>query len=253
MPSLLQLLPFIKRAAASSNPMVAGQAALMEQSMQAGEDEQVADPHLEGEHQHQLNTDGSPQQKDDLDQLFLKVMPEVKLDEQNKDVKTNEPLKEFGGAKIETNTPPETKLASAFIRDAAVTSLPSNTQDDIAKFSPTKKAVQVVQYGMVVKELLPKVDRHNFDVAEAHVKREFEGKDTKKLKAEFLEKSKTKFILILNDSVIDGHHFLAKAKQLNITSSLNVLDLTPIRFQEKKASVRQPNTLLNQLRRSWER
>jgi hypothetical protein len=253
MPSLLQLLPFIKRAAASSNPMVANQAALMEQDMQAGEDEQVVDSHLEGEHQHQLNADGSPQQKDELDQLFLKVMPEIKIDEQNKDVKTNEPLKEFGGVKIESDTPPETKLASAFIRDAVVSSLPSNAQDDIAKFSPTKKAVQVIQYGMVVKELLPKVDRHNFDVAEAHIKREFEGKDVKKLKAEFHEKSKTKFILILNDSVIDGHHFLAKAKQLNITSSLNVLDLTPIRFQEKKASARQPKTLLHQLRRSWER
>lgn len=233
--------------------MVADQASLMEHSMQAGEDEQVADPHLEGEHQHQLNSDGSPQQKDELDQLFLKVMPEVKIDEQNKDVKTQEPLKEFGGVKVETSAPPETKLASAFIRDAVVTSLPDHVQEDIGKFSPTKKSVTVIQYGMVVKELLPKVDRHNFDVAEAHVKREFEGKDLKKLKDEFHEKAKTKFILILNDGVIDGHHFLAKAKQLNITSSLNVLDLTPIRFQEKKAAVRQPKTLFHQLQKSWAR
>ncbi|NBQ69477.1 MAG: hypothetical protein EBU46_11895 [Nitrosomonadaceae bacterium] len=92
---------------------------------------------------------------------------------------------------------------------------------------------------MVVKELLPKVDRHNFDLAMAHIKKDWDGRDADKLKDEVYEQAKKKYILILNDSIIDGHHFLAKAKYAGLTSSLNVVDLTPVRFQqctEKTAS-----------------
>ena len=47
----------------------------------------------------------------------------------------------------------------------------------------------------------------------------------------FFKKAKEKYILLVNDQIVDGHHFLAKAKYFNVTNSLNVLDLTPARFQ----------------------
>ena len=41
---------------------------------------------------------------------------------------------------------------------------------------------------------------------------------------------------MMNDRIVDGHHHLAKALRGNVTSSLNVIDPTPLRFQKAKLS-----------------
>lgn len=51
-----------------------------------------------------------------------------------------------------------------------------------------------------------------------------------KLKEE-VKKRKDKYILVLNDQIIDGYHHLAKAYVGKLTSSLPILDLSPLRFQ----------------------
>ena len=75
---------------------------------------------------------------------------------------------------------------------------------------------------MVLKELLSKVDKSNFEQAEKHVK------DEDVNEKDFYKNLPTKYILLHFDHVIDGHHFIAKAKKLGITCSLNVLNLDPI-------------------------
>ena len=117
------------------------------------------------------------------------------------------------------------KQASAYVRDVKISTLPDDVKADIKRFASDTSGT-VIQYGMCVDELLPKVDKHNFELAEEHTK-SFKDKD------EFYKKLKTKYILLMNDSIIDGHHFLAKAKAINCTCSLNVLDLTPLRFEKK--------------------
>lgn len=219
---LSKFQPFIKQAMESGNPLLAQQATSLNDSlMRQYEDESVASPDAEKELQP------GEQKKDDVDQLMQGAMQDiVQLDEENES--------DFG--KGENGE----KTASAYIADRQVSEVPAKTKSDLQKFLNPKqsKEVKVIQYGMVVKELLPKVDPHNFAQAELHIKKDYEGKATKKLKDEFFEQSKDKYILILNDHVVDGHHFLAKAKYLGITSSLMVLDLTPLRFQEKTAAVK---------------
>lgn len=163
------------------------------------------------------------------EKILDKVMPEIYEDSQAEASsfgKTEDQIIEHGV---------QNKTASAYIKDVAIRDLPSDTIKDISKFIDSKSA-KVILYGMCVSELLPRVDHYNFEQAEEHINESFKGKSESKLKDEFFKKSKNKYILILNEKIIDGHHFLAKAKRLNVTSSLNVLDLTPVRFQEKVGS-----------------
>lgn len=119
------------------------------------------------------------------------------------------------------------KQASAYIKDICHKDLPKDTQKDIERFVHNSKPnTEYIHYGLVVKELLPKVDDANFAAAEKHVK----GADIDK--DELYKKVASKYVLILNDKIIDGHHHLAKCKAAGITNSLNVLDLTPARFQK---------------------
>lgn len=116
---------------------------------------------------------------------------------------------------------------SAFIEDMRLDALPKDVQRDVLRFVSAKAHHQFPHYGMVVKELLPKADPANLKTAR---------KTTRGMKSaqarEFVEKKRDgKYILLLNDRIIDGHHFLAKAEHAGVTSSLNVLDLTPARFQ----------------------
>lgn len=122
------------------------------------------------------------------------------------------------------------KIASAFVRDVALGDLPQDTLADVLRFSPgAKKTDRVPFYGCVVKELTPKCDQNNLRTARANVR----GESDKKVEKEFYDKLKKKYVLMVNDSVIDGHHFIAKGEKCGCTCSLNVLDLTPLRFQKK--------------------
>jgi len=128
----------------------------------------------------------------------------------------------------------QNKTASAYVKDRPLKEVLK--ADDINRFAKGGKDVMVVQYGMVVKELVGKANPHNLAVARAHIKKEWDGRRLSMLKDEVYEQAKEKFILILNDRIIDGHHFLAKAEKAGLTSSINVIDLTPVRFQTKQAA-----------------
>ena len=115
---------------------------------------------------------------------------------------------------------------SSFVADVQLADLPREMRKTVAAFGATKTS-KMPRYGMVVKELVAKADAHNLDAARKHVKTMSEPR----LSDEFEAKRGKKFILLLNDQIIDGHHWLAKAEKLGITSALDVLDLTPVRFQ----------------------
>ena len=124
------------------------------------------------------------------------------------------------------------RKGSAFIRDVRIKDLPKDVQKDIKPFMhEIQNKALVVQYGMVVSELLKKVDPYNYKLAKEHVAE----KSEKDLKKEFYDKSDNKYILLVNDNIVDGHHFLAKAEKIGATRTLKVLDLTPVRFQKRTA------------------
>ena len=185
-----------------------------------------------GEQRSSTDTEG-----DLMGDAFKELDVLNQIDEQKEEVNT-------AGAALEQASPDDfahhqgviqEKRGSAFIKDVPFKSLPQKTQHDISRFVPTSPDTQLVHYGLVVKELLPKVDHANFSVAERHIK-ELPAKELDKTK--LFNDGKQKYILMLNDKIIDGHHFLAKCKAAGITSSLHVLDLTSARFQKvKKASL----------------
>lgn len=214
---LKSLHSFIKQSSTSSNPLIKRAAnELLAQVQDAQNAEAIAQPTL-----HRQES-GKPMQnapKDEIDKNLGKVMQDLEIDE-------TQDKSQFG------------KAASAFASDIEVSALPKDTQTDILKFVPTAtKKHKVVQYGMVVDELLPKVDHHNYESAMAHIKEEGAKTSKKKMGDQFQEKINKKYILILNDHIVDGHHFLALADSLGITCSLKVLDLTPIRFQKVARSL----------------
>ena len=116
---------------------------------------------------------------------------------------------------------------SAFVADMTFSELSADMKKVVSSFGGGKKSV-MPRYGMVVKELVAKADPHNLSTARSHVR----AMSSKKLSADFNAMRGKKFILLLNDRIIDGHHFLAKAEKLGVSSALDVLDLTPLRFQQ---------------------
>ena len=127
---------------------------------------------------------------------------------------------------------PDTKVMfSAYAGDVNFDKLPKDVQADVTRFVDAKKDTPVVHYGMTVKELLTKADPVNLQTARKNLGtfRASRAAD------EVLTKTKegSKYVLLMNDRVIDGHHFLAKAERGKVTSSLNVLDLTPARLMTK--------------------
>lgn len=121
---------------------------------------------------------------------------------------------------------------SAYIEDMTFASLPKDVQADVTRFVDAAKGTPVVHYGMTVKELLDKADPVNLATA----RKNLGTLRASRAADEVLEKTKSgsKYVLLMNDRVVDGHHFLAKAERGNVTSSLNVLDLTPARIVTAK-------------------
>lgn len=124
---------------------------------------------------------------------------------------------------------------SAYIKDVRIADLPKEIHEDINRFIPKdSENAQVIHYGLTLKELLDRVDPHNFKSAQKFVKAqlgEIDEPTRQKIYKELREKANNKYVLMVNDKVVDGHHFLAKAKHVGFTNSINVLDLTPARFQ----------------------
>lgn len=123
---------------------------------------------------------------------------------------------------------PATARLSAFIGDVRVNSLPQSLQDEIGKHVEGNPLV--MKYGMTVPELLSKADQHNLSLAQNHIRYCTNGSCSDEVHA-----NDEKAIILMNDRIIDGHHFLAKAEKGKVSKSLQVVDLTPSRFQSKAA------------------
>jgi hypothetical protein len=136
---------------------------------------------------------------------------------------------DYTGFEGEQQVQARKKNASCYIDDVSIKDLKKSTVEDIKQFFPScKKSDNLVRLNAVVDELVHKVDQKNWTSAKRNVKQQH--KKTDKLKKEVLDR-KDKYILILNDQIIDGHHFLAKAYLGGVTNSIKVLDITPLRFQ----------------------
>jgi hypothetical protein len=116
---------------------------------------------------------------------------------------------------------------SAFFGDTAISDLPKAVRTTVAKFVKVKPGVKVCRFGMVLDELVLAADPANLATAREHLK----SKSKQAAATEFYSRQNKKFILVLNGRVVDGHHFIALAERAGATSSLQVLDLTPVRFQ----------------------
>jgi len=117
------------------------------------------------------------------------------------------------------------RLGSAFIQDIQYKDLPKKAKADVDQFFDCGVGHSFPVYGMTVEELLPKADPANLESARSHMK------GSPKTSAKEVAENAEKHILLVNDRIIDGHHFLAKAEHGKVTRSLRVIDLTPIRFQ----------------------
>lgn len=139
------------------------------------------------------------------------------------------PVATFGGQVRELGK------KAAWVQDIRVSVLPAEVRKDLVRFiPPTMPDPLVLHYGMTVSELLPRVDPENWKTARARIRAELGGLSAAALKKEvgqLMKRREEKYIFLVNDRIVDGHHFLAKADGLKVSSSLNVLDLTPVRFQ----------------------
>ncbi len=133
---------------------------------------------------------------------------------------------------------------SAYIEDMTFGSLPKEVQKDVQRFVTAEKGTPVVHYGMTVKELLGKADPENLKAA----RKALGTLRASKAADEVINRTKdgSKYVLIMNDRIVDGHHFLAKAERGGVTSSLNVLDLTPARLTTRFSAAEMGQYLLNE-------
>lgn len=116
---------------------------------------------------------------------------------------------------------------SAFVGDVMLGALPASVEDEIRKhISNANERTRVARYGMTVPELLAKADAHNLETARKNIRYCTNGSCGDEVHA-----NAEKAILLMNDRIIDGHHFLAKAEKGKVSKSLPVIDLTPVRFQ----------------------
>ena len=207
------------------------QASNADASIQDHEDEEVIEPEL---------TCGIPSQnkqpKGIEDIMLRQAMPEMERPNPETPEVFGKPDRIADkNASVWSRVKSGMQKKAAYIKDIRVSELPEKTRGEVARFiSKNTKDPMVIHYGMVLKELEDRVDPHNYQSANATVRKETAAltKAAKEGAKDALHKKiKDKYILIVNDQIVDGHHFLAKARALGVTSSLNVLDLTPARFQ----------------------
>jgi hypothetical protein len=129
----------------------------------------------------------------------------------------------------------EMRKKAAWIQDVRVSELPESVRHDLVRFLPADVPDPLVMhYGMTVNDLLPRVDPNNWKVARTRVRDELHRLSKPARSKEvgrLMRKVAEKYVFLVNDRIVDGHHFLARADELRVSSSLNVLDLTPVRFQ----------------------
>lgn len=113
----------------------------------------------------------------------------------------------------------EPAALSAFMGDVMLASLPADTQAEIERIAPGSR---LRKFGMTVSELLPKADPHNMDAARKRIRYCRNGACAEEVYA-----NSEKHVLMMNDRVVDGHHYLAKAEKGRVTKSLPVIDIIP--------------------------
>lgn len=124
-------------------------------------------------------------------------------------------------------SPASTAKLSAFMGDVFVADLPESVRAEIAKITgKDASGMLVTRYGMTADELARKADSHNLEAAQRNLRYCSNGSCSDEVHA-----NDEKMILLQNDRVLDGHHFLARALKGKVTKSLPVVDLSPIRFQ----------------------
>lgn len=130
----------------------------------------------------------------------------------------------------------KTASLAAFMGDVTIGDLPESTRKDVAKVLGTNghtDKLRAVKYGMVASELEHMADSHNLESAQHHIRYCTNGSCADEVHA-----NDEKHILVVNNRVVDGHHYLAKALRGKVTKSLRVLDLTPARFQTSTAQLK---------------
>ncbi len=139
-----------------------------------------------------------------------------------------EVVDQTGNMPQKTTPPVQTAKLSAFIGDVLVSTLPTSTQSDISKIlGADASGLTVSRFNMTADELAHKADSHNLESAQRNIRYCSNGSC-----AEEVHANDEKMILVQNDKMVDGHHFLAKALKAKITKSLPVVDLSPLRFQK---------------------
>jgi len=135
------------------------------------------------------------------------------------------------GKKQVTDNPPNVTrgVFAAYIGDILASNLPESTQADIANILGTNGStgkLKLIKYGMVPSELEKMADAHNLESAQDHIRNV-----PKYACSDAVHANTDKHVLIMNGSVVDGHHFIARALRGGVTKSLPVIDLSPARFQ----------------------
>lgn len=135
-----------------------------------------------------------------------------------------------GKGQVTDNPPNITRgVFSAYIGDIMAGDLPQSTQNDIANIlgtNGTTGKLKLIKYGMVPSELEKMADAHNLESAQKHIRNVPNYACSQDVHGD-----QDKHVLIQNNKVIDGHHFIAKALKGGVTKSLPVIDLSPARFQ----------------------
>ncbi len=118
---------------------------------------------------------------------------------------------------------------AAFMGDVTVGDLPEETRASIASILGTNghtDKLRAVKYGMVAPELERMADPHNLESAQHHIRN-----IPNYACEQDVHDNEDKHILVNNGRIVDGHHHLAKALKGKVSKSLQVIDLTPARFQ----------------------
>ena len=166
----------------------------------------------------------------DFEQVTRELSREEKLRKEANLGEPEETAAPAAAAAVKPKGAEKGSVKSAFLGDVRIGDLPEATIETILGFCPDAARESVVtRYQMTVPELLAKADQHNLETARKHCRRLTIGEA-----GDIVRGRADKFILLQNDRIIDGHHHLAKAEKGKITSSLPVLDLSPLRHQAKE-------------------
>lgn len=118
---------------------------------------------------------------------------------------------------------------AAYMGDVLVSELPESTQAEIAAILGTNGntgSLKVIKYGMTVAELLKMADPDNLEAARKRLKYCTNGACADEVHA-----NTEKHVIVQNNRVIDGCHFIARSEKGKVTRSLPVIDISPARFQ----------------------